>query len=82
MVDGQVVTHPRRLGIVSHLGLLLTIGVAKNKLCGQYHPVAKQAGNITELWDKDEQIGGGYKAKIIAIFYLFWQGIGLAKRVH
>jgi deoxyribonuclease V len=59
-VDGQGIAHPRRLGIASHLGLLLdmpTIGVAKKRLCGQYEILPKQAGNVTPLQDKQEQIG-------------------------
>lgn len=59
-VDGQGVAHPRRLGIASHLGLLLdmpTIGVAKKRLCGQYEILPKKAGNVTPLQDKQEQIG-------------------------
>ena len=66
LVDGQGVAHPRRLGIASHLGLLLdmpTIGVAKSKLCGQYQEQTKQAGNVTPLLDKHEQIGWVLQSK-------------------
>ena len=66
LVDGQGVAHPRRLGIASHLGLLLdmpTIGVAKSKLCGQYEVQPKLAGKVTPLLDKQEQIGWVLQSK-------------------
>ena len=66
LVDGQGVAHPRRLGIASHLGLLLdmpTIGVAKSKLCGQYEVQPKLAGQVTPLLDKQEQIGWVLQSK-------------------
>lgn len=66
LVDGQGVAHPRRLGIASHLGLLLDIpkiGVAKRKLCGQFVPQSKKAGNVTPLLDKQEQIGWVLQSK-------------------
>lgn len=66
LVDGQGVAHPRRLGIASHLGLLLdmpTIGVAKRKLCGQYEVQPKLAGKVTPLLDKQEQIGWVLQSK-------------------
>jgi deoxyribonuclease V len=39
IVDGQGIAHPRRLGIASHIGLLIdkpTIGCAKSRLIGTF----------------------------------------------
>ncbi len=60
IVDGQGIAHPRRIGIASHLGLLLdipTIGCAKSRLCGRHDEVGEEAGATAELVDKEEVIG-------------------------
>jgi deoxyribonuclease V len=60
LVDGQGIAHPRRLGLASHLGLLLntpTIGCAKSLLCGQHEELAFDAGSYAEVVDKGETIG-------------------------
>lgn len=60
LVDGQGIAHPRRLGLASHLGLLLdvpTIGCAKSRLWGKHEPVAAQVGCYEQLKDGDEVIG-------------------------
>ena len=60
LVDGQGIAHPRRLGIASHLGLLLdvpTIGCAKSRLCGKHDVVGEEVGATAELVDNDEVIG-------------------------
>ncbi|MFH1550100.1 MAG: deoxyribonuclease V [Planctomycetota bacterium] len=60
VVDGQGVAHPRRLGIASHLGLVLdmpTIGCAKSRLCGRHHSVGPRAGDFADLTDGDEVTG-------------------------
>lgn len=66
-VDGQGVAHPRRLGIASHLGLLLdipTIGVAKKRLCGRFVELPAEAGCNVPLIDKQQQIGYVLRSKL------------------
>ena len=58
--DGQGIAHPRRLGIASHIGLLLdvpSIGCAKSRLCGQYEEPGLTRGHNVPLVDKGETIG-------------------------
>lgn len=67
LVDGQGVAHPRRLGIASHLGLLLdipTIGVAKKRLCGRFVELSADVGSRVPLWDKQRQIGWVLRSKL------------------
>jgi deoxyribonuclease V len=57
--DGQGYAHPRRLGLASHLGVLLdlpTIGCAKTLLIGTHAPVGGKAGDWRPL--SDEKAGG------------------------
>jgi len=66
MVDGQGVAHPRRLGLASHLGLVLdiaTIGCAKSRLCGDCPLPAEEEGSYTNITDKDEVIGAVLRTK-------------------
>lgn len=60
LCDGQGVAHPRRLGLASHLGVLLdipTIGVAKSLFIGKHEEVSGEKGSWKPLMDKDETIG-------------------------
>jgi len=60
MFDGQGIAHPRRLGIASHLGVVLdhpSIGCAKSRLTGAYTEPAPQRGSRTWLRDGEEVIG-------------------------
>lgn len=60
LCDGQGIAHPRRLGIASHLGILLdhpTIGVGKSRLTGKHGPVPDERGAWVPLTDGDEVIG-------------------------
>lgn len=61
LVDGHGISHPRRLGIASHVGVLLdipTIGVAKSILIGNAEGILGNAkGSTIPLIWKGEQIG-------------------------
>ncbi|MFM7408480.1 MAG: deoxyribonuclease V [Cuspidothrix sp.] len=60
LCDGQGIAHPRRLGIASHLGLLIdipTIGVAKSWLIGKHEELPETRGSWKSLIDKQETIG-------------------------
>ncbi|MDP9196687.1 MAG: deoxyribonuclease V [Pseudomonadota bacterium] len=60
-VDGHGISHPRGLGIASHLGVVLdipTIGVAKSILVGTVEtPVADEPGSRSPLIWKGRTIG-------------------------
>jgi deoxyribonuclease V len=60
LYDGQGVAHPRRIGIASHVGLLLdlpSIGVAKTRLIGEHGRVPLAKGRWTPLRDGEEIVG-------------------------
>src|SRR5215208_518453 len=73
MFDGQGLAHPRRVGIASHVGLIInrpTLGCAKSVLVGKYEEPAEERGQWTELVDKNEVVGAALrtKAKVQPIF--------------
>ena len=58
--DGQGYAHPRRMGIATHVGILLdhpTVGCAKSRLCGTYEEPGLERGSYAHLHDRDEVIG-------------------------
>jgi deoxyribonuclease V len=58
--DGHGLAHPRRLGIASHIGLLVdmpAIGCAKSRLCGRHDEPGQEPGSYVFLVDGEEVIG-------------------------
>ncbi|MEE8471194.1 MAG: deoxyribonuclease V [Dehalococcoidia bacterium] len=67
LVDGQGIAHPRRMGLASHLGLLLnkpTVGCAKSRLCGSHGMVDSEPGSSSDIIDKSEVIGAALRTKL------------------
>ncbi|MEH2063845.1 MAG: deoxyribonuclease V [Nostoc sp.] len=66
LCDGNGIAHPRRLGIASHLGLLVdvpTIGVAKSRLLGKHEELAETKGNWQPLIHEGETIGAVLRSR-------------------
>ncbi len=66
LVDGIGIAHPRRLGIASHLGLVLdipTVGVAKSVLVGTYEEPGEEPGSASPLIYKGETVGMALRTK-------------------
>jgi deoxyribonuclease V len=66
MFDGQGLAHPRRVGIASHVGLLIdrpTLGCAKSVLVGRYEEPGAERGSWTPLVDKGETVGAALRTK-------------------
>ena len=64
--DGAGIAHPRRLGIASHLGVLInkpTIGVAKSRLLGTHNELPPEKGAWVPLMDRGETIGAVLRSR-------------------
>jgi len=64
--DGQGYAHPRRMGLASHLGILLdrpSIGCAKSILIGNHGPLGEEKGAWTALVENGETIGAALRTR-------------------
>ncbi|MCL7454196.1 MAG: endonuclease V, partial [Anaerolineae bacterium] len=71
--DGHGLAHPRRIGLASHMGVILdrpSIGCAKSRLVGEHGEPDDDAGNWTPLRDGQEVIGAVVRtrAKVKPVF--------------
>jgi deoxyribonuclease V len=60
LVDGQGIAHPRRMGIASHIGVLLnlpTIGCAKSRLVGEFEEPDWKRGAQAPLRFQEKIVG-------------------------
>jgi deoxyribonuclease V len=71
IVDGVGIAHPRRMGIATHLGLILgvpTIGCSKSVLTGIYKEPEDKPGSISYLMDK-------YNSDVLGVALRTKQGV-------
>ncbi len=60
LFDGHGLAHPRRMGLATHLGILLnlpSVGCAKSRLCGEHQDLPPERGAWVPLMEDGEVIG-------------------------
>ena len=65
--DGHGISHPRGMGLASHMGLILdlpSIGCAKKILVGKHEPVGNEVGDHEPIVYKDNTVGAALRTKL------------------
>lgn len=66
LCDAQGIAHPRRVGLASHLGVILgvpTLGWAKTRLVGTYEEPPLEGGSASPLLIGKEQVGWVFRSR-------------------
>ena len=66
LFDGHGTAHPRRFGIASHLGVLLSVpsvGCAKKRLVGDHDPPGPRKGDAAPLLLDGEAVGAAVRTR-------------------
>lgn len=66
VLDGQGITHPRKMGIASHFGVLEhipTIGCAKSMLYGKFDGLGEKKFSSEPIYGKGELLGYALRTK-------------------
>lgn len=87
IADAQGIAHPRRLGLASHLGLLMdvpTIGCAKSILCGRHGDLGEEPGVYAPFLDGDEVIGAALRTKrgVNPVYVSIGHRVNLEAAIH
>ncbi len=87
ILDGQGLAHPRRIGIASHVGVVLgvpAIGCAKTRLVGTHHDPGPERGAYAYLYDREEIVGAVVrtKDKTAPVYVSVGDKIDLEQAIH
>jgi len=87
LFDGQGLAHPRRLGIATHLGVVMdrpSIGCAKSRLCGTHEEVGPAVGHYAMLFDADEVIGAVLRTRacVRPVYVSVGHKVDLVSAIH
>lgn len=66
LYDGHGIAHPRRCGIASHMGVVLSVpsvGCAKSRLVGEHDPPGIARGSVALLRDGEEILGAAVRTR-------------------
>jgi deoxyribonuclease V len=66
LFDGHGAAHPRRFGIASHMGILLSVpsvGCAKKRLVGEHEPPGPRKGDKSPLILEGETVGAAVRTR-------------------
>jgi deoxyribonuclease V len=85
--DGHGIAHPRRIGIASHIGLLVnlpSIGCAKRRLRGHYEEPGRERGSFTYLTHKGETVGAVLRTRtdVKPVFVSIGHRVDLPTAIH
>ena len=85
--DAQGMAHPRRMGLATHIGLIIdrpSIGCAKSRLCGTHHEPGPKRGAYAHLRDGDEIIGAVVRSrsKVQPVYVSIGHRIDLETAIH
>jgi deoxyribonuclease V len=87
ILDAQGLAHPRRMGLASHLGLLLevpTVGCAKSRLVGSFEEPGIEKGSATDLVHRGEIVGRVVRTRegVSPVYVSVGNGIDLESSVE
>ncbi|MGQ9705846.1 MAG: deoxyribonuclease V [bacterium] len=66
LIDGHGICHPRRVGIASHIGVVLgipTVGVAKSHLIGDFNEPGSDKGMYSPIKINDDIVGFVFRSR-------------------